>query len=48
LLAWRKRNGREALLALLAWHLYFLGALRGFMRRPPDPREPIRARILSK
>lgn len=48
LLAWRKRSAREALLALLAWHLYFLGGLRGFLRRPPDPREPIRARILAE
>jgi glycosyltransferase involved in cell wall biosynthesis len=47
LLAWRKRDGREALLALLAWHLYFAGALRGFMRPAPDPKMAISARILA-
>jgi GT2 family glycosyltransferase len=45
--AWRKRNGREALMALLHWHLCFAGALRGFLRPVPDPAEPIAARIVA-
>ncbi|MQA38012.1 glycosyltransferase [Rugamonas sp. FT29W] len=47
LLAWRKKEGREALLSLLAWHLYTAGALRGFVRRVRDPGEPIAARVLK-
>lgn len=46
--AWRKRSAREGLMAVLHWQLCFAGALRGFLRRPRDPAEPIPARVLAE
>ncbi|MFM9434231.1 glycosyltransferase involved in cell wall biosynthesis [Janthinobacterium sp. CG_23.3] len=43
-LAWRKKSLAEAALALASWHLYALGAARGFLRPAGDPRLAIPAR----
>jgi hypothetical protein len=47
LLAWKKRSLGGALLSAVIWHLYALGALRGFLRTMPDPMRRIGARELS-
>ncbi|MCU6498877.1 glycosyltransferase [Rugamonas sp. A1-17] len=47
LLIWRKRNWHEALISVVGWHLFALGAARGFCRPAGDPREPIAARVIS-
>jgi cellulose synthase/poly-beta-1,6-N-acetylglucosamine synthase-like glycosyltransferase len=45
-LLWRKGDLHEALISLLAWHLYPVGAFKGFLRPPGDPAAPIRARVV--
>ncbi len=44
----RKKDMREALISLMAWHMYPLGALRGFVRPVGDPAARIRARLLGE
>ena len=46
-LLWRKRDVKEVLIALMAWHMYPLGAARGFVRSARDPAVPIPARVLK-
>jgi glycosyltransferase involved in cell wall biosynthesis len=46
LMVWRKKNLYEGLIALLAWHLYALGAGAGFLKPAGDPRAAIDAQVL--
>ncbi len=47
LLAWRKRSIGSALVGAASWHLYTLGAIRGFLAAPGDPLRTIAAREIS-
>lgn len=48
LLSWRKRSLSAGLLGVLSWHVYALGALRGFFRVTSDPLRPIAAREIAR
>lgn len=48
MLAWRKRSLGLGLLSVLSWHVYALGALRGFIATPADPLQPIAAHELAE
>lgn len=47
-LARRKGSLREGMLGILAWHLFTVGAVRGFLRPPGDPAQRISDRILCE
>lgn len=47
-LARRKGSLREGALGILAWHLFTVGAVRGFLRPPGDPAQRISDRILCE
>lgn len=47
-LAWRKKSPQEALIAILAWHLYAVAALIGFIRPLGNPAIAIPARVLRR
>lgn len=46
LLAWRKRSLEGGAMAVMSWHVYALGAARGFLRPLADPMARIDAREL--
>lgn len=47
LIASRKRSVRDAVLAVLAWHLYALAGLSGALRKVPNPMLPIDFRVIQ-
>lgn len=47
LLALRKRSPVDAALAVVSWHAYAIGAIRGFFRGLPDPMQHIASRELA-
>lgn len=47
LMSWRYRSLAMGVYSVVAWHVNALGFLRGLIRRRPDPRSPVRARVVS-
>lgn len=47
-MCWRKRSVEGGVVAVLSWHAYAVGAVRGFLRPTADPMKRIAARELSE